>query len=68
MAHRGFDAAVCFVRVHKENGEYPDNFHKYRFNSFIDLTKLQKNRIILIAYPKHPAFDGVSGFFAAMAL
>ncbi len=57
MAHRGFDAAVCFVRVHKENGEYPDNFHKYRFNSFITLTKLQKNRIILFAYPKYPASD-----------
>ena len=57
MAHRGFDTAVYFVRVHKENGEYSDNFHKYRFNSFISLTKLQKNRIILFAYPKYPASD-----------
>ena len=66
MAHRGFDAAVCFVRVHKENGEYSDNFHKYRFNSFITLTKLQKNRICVSEIPGIRL--GVSGFFAAMAL
>ena len=57
MSHRGLDTAVYFVRVHKENGEYSDDFDKYRVNSFITLTKLQKNRIIVFAYPKYPAPD-----------